>query len=66
MLELVEGFSRVVGRAVPVLLLAGLSPNSLWYPGIFEQLELTSCVGVGSVVFVGCTVYGTIWCTFPA
>ncbi|KAG0640832.1 hypothetical protein HOY80DRAFT_1008786 [Tuber brumale] len=35
-LDTVEGVTRVVGRAVPVLLLAG----------------------VGSMVFVGCTVYG--------
>jgi hypothetical protein len=58
-LELVEGFSRVVGRAVPVLLLAGLYLRTSC--DIRTVFGLTSCVGVGSVVFVGCTVYGIIW-----
>jgi hypothetical protein len=61
-LELVEGVSRIIGRAVPVLLLAGLCFRTSWDGApIAPGVKLMGCVlGVGSVVFVGCTVYGMI------
>lgn len=59
-LEVVEGAGRAVGKAVPVLILAGLP--SLRSIGIFGVYMLTLAIlfatGVGSVVFVACTVYG--------